>query len=381
MSRKKKKEKSPKRSPRETLLIAWHRLRGGELTPARAAFSVGIGICVGCTPLFGFHFLIVAALCLPLRLDLPISYISTHISNPLFLLLIVTADIKVGAVMLGRDIPNLTESHLSHLHHTLSIYFIEALAGSGVVGAVLGIVGGALAWFAVSRRAEPPKNLLAAIERSAARYGSPKSGEAQIVLGRLKGDPAVERIDALSGDLGSLFDGGCGRGELAVCLQELDRAHTVTGIDVHAAQIATAQLARSPSATFSIGDLAEADLRADTLLFSDVLRCMKPAAQASLLERAADSLAPGGRLIVRELNARLTLRTRLTSWFARIDGRFDGFRPLYFRTTEQWAEAIEHAGLDCHVETLPARLLHGNVLLVGTKPAARSAPPAQPDAV
>ena len=78
-----RKKKPPKRSTRELLLIAWHRLRGGELTPARAAFSVGIGILVGCTPFFGLHWLIVAVLCLPLRLDLAISYISTHIANPL----------------------------------------------------------------------------------------------------------------------------------------------------------------------------------------------------------------------------------------------------------------------------------------------------------
>ncbi len=366
MSRTKKK-KSPRRTFRESLLIAWHRLRGGELTPARAAFSVAIGILIGCTPLFGLHLVLVAVLCLPLRLDVPISYISTHVSNPLIAPFIIFADIKLGAVLLGRPVPHLHDVHFGNIHEKLSLYFVEALAGSGVVGAALGIIGGALAWFAVSRRAVPPEHLLAAIERTSARYGAPSSGEAQIALGRLKGDPALDCIHNLGRDLGALFDGGCGRGELGIGLQELGSVTTVTGIDVRATHVATAQLAQSATASFSVADLVDTKMVGETVLFSDVLRCVKPEVQDSLLQRAADSLKPGGRLLLRELDARFTFRTRLTAWLARIGGRFDGFKPLYFRTTDEWVEAVKRAGFDCHVEPLPARLLHGNVLLICTK--------------
>ncbi|MGH7328291.1 MAG: hypothetical protein ACREJX_08065, partial [Polyangiaceae bacterium] len=48
---------------------AWRRLRGGELTPARAAFSIGVGLAIGVTPLYGFHLPLVLAICLPLGLD------------------------------------------------------------------------------------------------------------------------------------------------------------------------------------------------------------------------------------------------------------------------------------------------------------------------
>ena len=362
-----RKKKPPKRSTRELLLIAWHRLRGGELTPARAAFSVGIGILVGCTPFFGLHWLIVAVLCLPLRLDLAISYISTHIANPLVAPFIVMADIKMGAVLLGRPVPHLSDAHLSDLHNTLGTYFIEAAAGSLVVGTACGVVGGVLAALVVSRRSEPPKHLLEAIERTSARYGEPTSGEAQIVLGRLKGDPALERIDALEGELGALFDGGCSRGELGLCLQELGRATTVTGVDVHAEHVATAQAAQLPTDHFSVGDLADCEFDADTVLLSDVLRSMSTEAQASLLQRVADSLKPGGRLIVRELDAKFTLWTRLTALLARVDARLDGFKRLKFRTADEWVEALKEAGLECRVESLPSRLLHGNVMIVGSK--------------
>ncbi len=374
-TKKKKKKKPPKRTYRESLLIVWHRLRGGELTPARAAFSVGIGILVGCTPLFGLHLVIAAALCLPLRLDVPIGCISTQISNPLLAPFLVIADIKVGALVMSRPVPVLSDAHLSDLHHTMSVYFVEALVGSGVVGVALGIVGGVLAWFAVSRRAEAPKHLLGAIERTSARYGLPNSGAAQIALGRLKGDPALDRIYGLDGDLGAVFDGGCGRGELGVCLQELGRVTTVTGIDVRATHVATAQLTQSSTTKFSVADLVDAPIVANTVLLSDVLHCMKPEAQDLLMERVAESLKPGERLLVRELDARFTFRSRLTSWMARSGGRLDGFKPLYFRTTEEWVEALKRAGFDCHVEPLPARLLHGNVLVIGTLPTLEVAGP------
>ena len=362
-----KKIKSPKRTFRESLLILWHRLRGGELTPARAAFSVAIGILIGCTPIFGLHLVIVAVLCLPLRLDVPIAYVSTQVSNPVIAPFIIFADIKLGAVLLGRPVPHLHDVHLGNIHEKVSLYFVEALAGSGVVGAVLGIVGGALAWLAVSRRAVPPQYLLVAIERTSARYGASSSGEAQIVLGRLKGDPALDRIHNLGRDLGAIFDGGCGRGELSICLQELGSATAVTGVDVRATHVATAQLAQSPTASFAVADLVDTEMVAETILFSDVLRCVKPAVQNSLLQRAANSLQPGGLLLLRELDARFTFRTRITAWLARIGGRFDGFKPLYFRTADEWVEAVKRAGFDCQVERLPARLLHGNVLLICTK--------------
>src|SRR5689334_19523833 len=47
---------------RTALRAGWQRLRGGELSPRRAAASVGVGIFVGCFPLYGLQTLLCVGL-------------------------------------------------------------------------------------------------------------------------------------------------------------------------------------------------------------------------------------------------------------------------------------------------------------------------------
>jgi uncharacterized protein (DUF2062 family) len=81
----------------EKVKAAWARLRGGELTPFRAAASVFVGVLVGTTPLYGLHFLLVMGICLPLRLDVAIAYVASNVSLPIFAPFINTAEVEIGA--------------------------------------------------------------------------------------------------------------------------------------------------------------------------------------------------------------------------------------------------------------------------------------------
>lgn len=76
---------------------AYARLRGGELTPARAAASVFVGVLVGTTPLYGLHFLLVMGICVPLRLDTAVAYVASNVSLPIFAPFINIAEIELGA--------------------------------------------------------------------------------------------------------------------------------------------------------------------------------------------------------------------------------------------------------------------------------------------
>ena len=91
-----------KAETRQRLRDAWRRLRGGELTPGRAAASVAIGIAVGVTPLWGVHWALVLAICLPLRLDAGVAYLASNVSLPFFAPFITFAEIAVDARVL-RD--------------------------------------------------------------------------------------------------------------------------------------------------------------------------------------------------------------------------------------------------------------------------------------
>ena len=89
------------RPSREKLRDAWRRLRGGELTPARAAFSVAIGVAIGCTPLFGVHWLLVLLVCVPLRLDAPVALLASNVSIPPVAPLIMFAEVQTGHMVIG----------------------------------------------------------------------------------------------------------------------------------------------------------------------------------------------------------------------------------------------------------------------------------------
>ena len=91
------------RERKELARQAWRRLRGGELTPWRAALSVGVGLVIGMTPAFGLHWLIVIAVCVPLRLDTGVAYLAANISMPFIAPFITFAEVETGALLLhGR---------------------------------------------------------------------------------------------------------------------------------------------------------------------------------------------------------------------------------------------------------------------------------------
>lgn len=129
---------------------AWRRLRGGELTPRRAALSVAIGLLIGMTPAFGFHWLLVIGICVPLRLDTGVAYLAANISMPLIAPFITFTEIELGTYLLhGRWSPLRPEDM-----KTLAIGTIagELLVGTAIVAPVGATVGGAITYAIVAWR-------------------------------------------------------------------------------------------------------------------------------------------------------------------------------------------------------------------------------------
>jgi uncharacterized protein (DUF2062 family) len=124
----------------------WQRLRGGELTPVRAFWSVAIGIFVGVQPTPGLHVLVIVAVCVPLRLDVALGFLATNVSIPPLAPFLWLAALQIGErILVGRFAP-LTVEGMRALVHAPGPLLGALVLGSLVLGVLLGALGGSIAY-------------------------------------------------------------------------------------------------------------------------------------------------------------------------------------------------------------------------------------------
>ena len=96
MSKADTKAEKPPSLLREELKRAWRELRGADLSPARAAAAVALGLFIGSQPIFGLHTPLVLIICLLLQLDALLAWVASNISNPFFAPFLMTGEVLVG---------------------------------------------------------------------------------------------------------------------------------------------------------------------------------------------------------------------------------------------------------------------------------------------
>jgi putative AdoMet-dependent methyltransferase len=143
----------------------------------------------------------------------------------------------------------------------------------------------------------------------------------------------------------SVLDLGTGTAKLAAKFAELGCA--VWGLDFSAAMLAQARV-RLPTAVFLRADLAgewppPLERRFDRIVSSYVLHEFDLPTKLALLRRAADHLAPGGRLVIGDI-AFATAQEREAA-HARWHERWDD---------DEWYWAADEALPACHAVGLPA---------------------------
>ena len=144
-------DKSPSDQESHSLLRRfWMRLRGAKLTPRRGAGSVAVGLFVGCTPFFGLHFPLCAALCFPKRLNIAVAYGASQISNPLFAPIIVALELVIGGYVLGRP-SKWGAVDLARIDTLLLNSAEEVAVGALLVGTTLATLGALATFFVLSR--------------------------------------------------------------------------------------------------------------------------------------------------------------------------------------------------------------------------------------
>ncbi|MBX3192903.1 MAG: DUF2062 domain-containing protein [Labilithrix sp.] len=138
------------RGTKELARQAWRRLRGGELTPRRAALSVAVGLVIGMTPAFGLHWLIVLAICVPLRLDTGVAYLAANISLPFIAPFITFAEIETGSLLVRGSFLPISPDDVTTV--AIGTLLVELLVGTAVLAPLTGVVGGAATYGLVSWR-------------------------------------------------------------------------------------------------------------------------------------------------------------------------------------------------------------------------------------
>lgn len=384
---------------REELKRALRDLQGEDLTPTRLGFAVAVGLFIGSQPIFGLHLVLVLFVCLKLRLNAVLSYVAANISNPFFAPALLTAEVQVGGRIRTGQWPRL-DREIQAGYGAFVDFAGHLLVGAPITGVVLGVAGFAITWSFVSikrivrpatSRLEPyrlPPEApfwLHATERVASRYASPESTSAaeksqfHYVRIKLAVDPIARLIADVEGDrahaLGDVLDIGTGRGQLPILLLELGRATGAHGIDWDQTKIAFARRAaeaRPDGASPALATFEAEDARsftaspADTVLLIDLLHYFTIEEQNTILDRAADHVKPGGRLLVREADTERGWRSWATLFEEKLftTVRFNRGERVRFRPAREIASRLEARGFSCEIVPAWGSTPFSNVLVV-----------------
>ena len=111
---------------------------------------MGVGLVIGMTPAFGLHWLLVIAVCVPLRLDAGVAYLAANISMPFIAPFITFAEVETGALLLHGHFMAMSPSDLKAAG--IGTLAAELASGTAVLAPAGGALGGAIAYAFVAWR-------------------------------------------------------------------------------------------------------------------------------------------------------------------------------------------------------------------------------------
>ena len=374
------------------------RLWQEHTSPARLGLAVGVGVLIGCSPFYGLHFWIGLAVAMILRMNKVAIFLGAQISIPPLAPLIVYACVQLGSLFLRGEPLTITLDDLSGMGFVelAQTFFVDWLAGWPVVGASLGApIGLLFALWARWRRArggeapdleaEADAAWDARLDRLAERFGRAPPRHRHYVFFKARMDPAYRLVCELLADARRVVDLGAGQGVLPILLALRDRPEphrppaprsalraprSFTGVEWDAGKVAAGRLAAEglQAVRLEEGDVREYAIdEADAVVLMDVLHYYPLAAQRRLVQRAADALVTGGRLVIRETDrdGRSAL-TRLLEWVA-VKVKMNRGPGLCYRTAAELRRELAGVGLK-HQEAPASSSVHkGNILIWGEK--------------
>lgn len=188
-------------------------------------------------------------------------------------------------------------------------------------------------------------------------------------------------LDALCAQVpvaGRVLEIGCGHGLVAATLALQSARREVVGFDVDpdkvaaAERIAAAVRADGGHLEVTVGDGTELPAGPwDAIVIADVIYLLAPDTQEALLKSAAAGLAPGGVLVLKELDDKPWAKAA----FARVEEvlatkvlRITAGSDLHWRSASEWATQLEGCGLQAFIRRIDRHYPYPHVLITGTAP-------------
>jgi trans-aconitate methyltransferase/uncharacterized protein (DUF2062 family) len=336
----------------------------------RLAAAIGLGVFIGCVPLFGANFWLCAGLASAFRLSRLKLYLAANISTPLLAPVIAFAEIQLGSYV--QDGVVHTPS-LVALTQTSPWHFTgDLLVGAFVVGSALSGFAATATWTFARSWFDPREENV--ITGAAARYLRVGTQAWELANAKLRFDPVYrESIRSIEWPSeGRVLDLGCGRGlMLSVLAAHLRRSRDeapllLHGIDYRARMVRLARRALGDRATVERADLAVCELpQCRVAVLFDVLHCLPESAQETLLARLRESVEPGGWLLLREADAaggaRFAAVKACNRVVALLQGRWE--RQFHFRTAQGWLDLLARFGFAADANPNDEATPFANVLI------------------
>src|SRR5579862_8008235 len=363
----------------------FYELRTEGAGAGREATAIGIGIFIGCLPVYGFHLLLVWLVGWLLGLNRLKMYLAANISNPFVAPTLVFAEVQLGAFLRRGTWHPLTMDAATST--ALTVFGLDVLAGSLVIGGVVG-AGLAAATYAMSRGSAPDQAFLALVRETSDRYLTASVTAWEFARGKLRGDPIYRATvcDGLLPSGGTLVDVGCGQGlTLAVLAdaarrfragawprawREPPRFDRAIGIELRRRAAGIARQALASDAEIIEGDVRTVlQMPCRAALFFDVLHMMSTSEQDAVIAAAASALEPGGVMLVREADAAAGWRHTTVRVGNRVKALMFGawHQQFAFRSADEWIACFARHGLAAEVRPMGTSAF-SNVLLRVSKP-------------
>lgn len=208
--------------------------------------------------------------------------------------------------------------------------------------------------------------------RIAQRFG--KRSHSGYARGKIRHDPAYAAVAGWIGaDETPLLDVGCGLGLLGFYLRERGWRGAYRGLDFDRAKIAAAREAASDVARFELDDSRAQSLPdfSGHVALIDVLHYLPENDQQALLRQAAERVAPGALLIVRNVLRTPGLRFQLTraeEWFIHAIG-WVASPAWHFPTRAEIETPLREAGFVADVRPLWGNTPFNSFAIVARRPA------------